>query len=76
MLTLSLFIFFVLESNSKYTIFLQEAARRFLGFGFCKALKASFVSATSPISALSSLIGAFPSQLAFKFAAWLLVMNN
>ena len=46
MLTLSLFIFFVLESNSKYTIFLQEATRRFLGFGFCKELKASFVSAT------------------------------
>ena len=46
MLTLSLFIFFVLESNSKYTIFLQEAARRFLGFGFWKALKESFVSAT------------------------------
>ena len=46
MLTLSLLIFFVLESNSKYTIFLQEATRRFLGFGFCKELKASFVSAT------------------------------
>ena len=46
MLTLSLFIFFVLDSNSKYTIFRQEAAREFLGFGFWKALKASFVSAT------------------------------
>ena len=75
MLTLSLFIFFVLDSNSKYTIFRQEAAREFLGFGFWKALKASFVSATGPISALSSLIGVFPSQLAFKFAASL-VMNN
>ena len=46
MLSLSLFIFFVLDSNSKYTIFRQEAAREFLGFGFWKALKASFVSAT------------------------------
>ena len=46
MLSLSLFIFFVLDSNSKYTIFLQEAACWFLGFGFWKALKASFVSAT------------------------------
>ena len=46
MLTLSLFIFFVLDSNSKYTISLQEAAPRFLGFGFWKALKASIVSAT------------------------------
>ena len=75
MLTLSLFIFFGLDSNSKCAISLQEAAPRFLGFGFWKALKASFVSATGPISALSSLIGAFPSQLAFKFAASL-VMNN
>ena len=32
--------------KSKYTSFLQKAARRILGFGFWKALKASFVSAT------------------------------
>ena len=46
MLTLTLFIFYVLDSNSKYTIFLKKAARSVLGFVFWKALKASFVSAT------------------------------
>lgn len=46
MLTLSLFIFFVLDSNGKYTILLQKAACRLLGFGFWKAPIASFVSAT------------------------------
>ena len=46
MLTLTLFIFYVLDSDSKYTIFLKKAARNVLGFVFWKALKASFVSAT------------------------------
>ena len=72
---LSCSIFFVLDSNGRYTILLHKAACRFLGFGFWEAGKQVLSELLVQFEPFLLLLGAFLSQLSFKFAT-LLIMNN